>query len=740
MTLPQASPFAEDRPRVPQGREAPGTPAAGAASAVSPPARQGSHRFVVSFGAGLLCLLGVILLPLVAALLGIGWYATERLEEKVLAARIQTLESTISTLADQGFRRFGNTQQGLADSGVYASSAATLAKDAPGRRALMGMLQRHPNMTAGYVGFTDGGFLYVAQVERMAEARREEIGVPEGAVTASRVIIGDGYERIDGWTFLDAGGKELVGRASTLPDYDPRTRTWFRDAVKAGQPVVTEPYTFTGAGGDGITIATPLPGGAGVIGADLTLAIVSRLLSTHKISPSSLIMVTTDSGAALGRSDLPAVPAQRELADWMTAEIRNLASSNRDGMIALRRFGGVDIRLQTRALAPVFDRRLFLAVAAPMPELTAETGALITRSAFVAVAAVVIAFVGGVAASRLLSKPLGHIADKTDQFRQLDFSDVSRIDSRVSEINRLETAVEQMRGGLEQFGRYVPRQLVRRVIESPAGAAVGGIRQPVTVMFTDIEHFSTTAEGMDPEQLMARLSKYLESLGGAMVRHGGTIDKYIGDSIMAIWNAPEPDADHVTRACRAALAAAATSEWLEKKWEQRGRETFRTRCGLHTGVAVVGNVGSLDRLSYTVVGTIPNQASRLEGLNKVYGTKILASGPVFEAAREHFVWRHIDKVVPVGAILALDLYEPMAEADAAASPAHEKRSIFLSRWNDALAAYRRGDMAGASRAFHALAHEHPADGPCQTFAQRCDVFVERGLPRDWNGVTVFQHK
>jgi adenylate cyclase len=259
-------------------------------------------------------------------------------------------------------------------------------------------------------------------------------------------------------------------------------------------------------------------------------------------------------------------------------------------------------------------------------------------------------------------------------------------------------------------------------------------------MFTDIEHFSTTAEAMDPEQLMTRLSKYLESLGGAMVRHGGTIDKYIGDSIMAIWNAPEPDADHVAKACRAALAAATTSEWLEKKWEQRGREAFRTRCGLHTGIAVVGNVGSLDRLSYTVVGTVPNQASRLEGLNKVYGTKILASGHVFEATRDRFVWRHVDRVVPVGASQAVDLYEPMAEADAAGSPTHGQRSAFLSQWNDAMAAYRCGDMAEASRAFHALAGKHPTDGPCQTFAQRCDEFFERGLPRGWNGVTVFRHK
>lgn len=446
-------------------------------------------------------------------------------------------------------------------------------------------------------------------------------------------------------------------------------------------------------------------------------------------------MVTTDSGAALGRSSFLAASAQAETAAWMTAGIRELAGSHRDGLTVTRTIGGTEMRLQVSALTPVFGRRLFLAVAAPVPELKAETGMLIRQSAIIAAVAVLIAILGGVMAARVLSRPLGRIANRTDRFRRLDFSDLGRIGSRVSEVSRLEAAVEQMRGGLKQFGRYVPRQLVRRVIESPTGAAVGGTRQPVTVMFTDIEHFSTTAETMDPEQLMARLSKYLESLGGAMVRHGGTIDKYIGDSIMAIWNAPDPDADHIANACYAALEAAATSEWLMQKWEQRGRETFRTRCGLHTGVAVVGNVGSLDRLSYTVVGTIPNQASRLESLNKVYGTRILASGQVFEVVRDRFIWRHIDTVVPVGATVPLDLYELIPDAGG-----HEDRRAFLSRWNDALAAYRVGDMATASRAFHALLHEHPSDGPCRTFAQRCDMYLHRGVPADWNGVTVFQHK
>src|SRR5271170_7412547 len=134
---------------------------------------------------------------------------------------------------------------------------------------------------------------------------------------------------------------------------------------------------------------------------------------------------------------------------------------------------------------------------------------------------------------------------------------------------------------------------------------------------------------------------------------------------MAFWNAPEPDPDHVANACRAALQAADAGRQLSEKWRSRGRPGFRTRFGLHTGPAVVGNVGARDRINYTLVGAVANQTSRLEGLNKMYGTEILASGEVARLTSDRFVWRPIDRVVPVGTTEALDIYEPLAERGAA---------------------------------------------------------------------------
>ncbi len=696
--------------------------------------------FAIPFGAGLLCLLGVILLPLVGALLGIGWYTSAQLEEAVLAARSRALESTISTLADQGFQRFGNTQQALVDSGIYADGAAVVARpEAPGRLALVNMLKRHPNMAAGYVGYKDGSFLYAAQLDRLADVRRREIGAPANAATAIRAIRGEGRERVDGWTFIDANGAEVARKPTPLQDYDPRMRDWFKDAIGSGRSIVTEPYTFAGAGGIGITIATPLHDASGVIGADLTLASVSRLLVSYKVSPSSVIVVATDSGGVLARTDLQSA-GQNDLVALALSQVRALAGSRGEGATTIQKVEGAEVRVQTRALASTLGRRLYLAVAAPVAELTAETGALITRSAAIAAVAVLLALAAGAFAARLMSAPLARIANKTDLFRQLDFSDASRITSRVSEINRLDHAVEQMRGGLEQFGRYVPRQLVQRVIDSPAGATIGGNRQPVTVLITDIAGFSQTAEAMEPEQLVERLSKYLESLGGVVMDHGGTIDKYIGDSIMAIWNAPSDDADHVVRACRAALAAAHASERLESKWTQRGRAPFRTRCGLHTGLAIVGNIGSLDRMNYTVVGAVPNVASRIEALNKVYGTHILASGQVAGATRDAFLWREVDKVVPAGMTRMLEIHEPMAARSSEAAADEARLEAFLERWHAALATYRRGDVAAAGLAFRALVAENPDDGPCRTFAARCEMLLKDGVPDGWDGVTVFREK
>jgi adenylate cyclase len=300
---------------------------------------------------------------------------------------------------------------------------------------------------------------------------------------------------------------------------------------------------------------------------------------------------------------------------------------------------------------------------------------------------------------------------------------------------QLSDSIERMRSGLEVFGRYVSKKLVDQIMRSPETAGVGGTRRNLTVMFTDIQGFSLLSETMEPELLTSRLSRYFDVLGAAITANRGTIDKYIGDSIMAFWNAPEPDEDHIANAVRAALQAASNGHRLAEKWQSRGRPGFHTRFGLHTGPAVVGNVGARERINYTLVGAVANQASRLEGLNKIYGTEILASGEVARATADRFVWRFIDRVVAAGTTETHDVYEPMGER------ANVTQHVeLLAKWDEAHRAYGEGRFADALAGFNAVLAVQPGDPPSRVFAERCTTFLSEGTPAGWDGTWRYDSK
>ncbi len=397
--------------------------------------------------------------------------------------------------------------------------------------------------------------------------------------------------------------------------------------------------------------------------------------------------------------------------------------------------GGRTYRLLVHRMAPAFGRHYYVAGAVPIVELSADSQMLLERAGYAATAAVALAALATLLASLVLSRSLARIAAKTVRIRDLDFSDRTPVYSRITEIARLSDAVERMREGLEVFGRYVSRNLVHQIMRSPDMAAVGGTRREITVMFTDIEGFSRLSETMEPELLTSRLSRYFDALGTAIIANHGTIDKYIGDSIMAFWNAPEPDPNHVANACRAALQAAQAGRDLSDKWRQRGRPGFRTRFGLHTGPAVVGNVGAREHINYTLVGAVANQASRLEGLNKVYGTEVLASGEIARVTSDHFVWRPIDRIVAAGTTEEHEIHEPMGEI--AAAPQH---ADFLARWGAAREAYNAGRFAEALEQFQSAAALRPDDGPCRVFITRCSDFLHVPPPAGWTGVWHFDSK
>jgi len=695
----------------------------------------GSRRSV-PFSITLLTLMALIVLPLAAALLWLGWRAVDHLEQRSVSQRMAALETAVEGFLTSGLRVVVSVGATLAEAPSFAPEAGHAA-DPERLRQFVALLGRSPAMAAAYVGYPDGHFVYVGRPETFSIDQRLEFDAPDGPSVILRTIEGEGAARRETWWFEMPDGSRSPARSRPL-DFDPRKRPWYVDALRAKAPVLTEPYRFAQANVVGVSAGVPLRQG-GVVGFDFTLNTLSSLIGDYKITPNSVIMIASETGVVFMESEAcrieptECLAGEDEVRAAMRREIAQSTGGQRVGRDAM--MAGRDYRLLVHSMPPTLGRRFLIAAAVPFVELSADSRLLVQSAAIAAAIAVGLAALGALLAALLLSRSISRIAGKTERIRSLDFSDRAPVESRITEIVRLSQSVERMREGLEVFGRYVSKNLVQQIMRSPETAGVGGTRREITVMFTDIEGFSRLSETMEPELLTDRLSRYFDALGSAITANRGTIDKYIGDSIMAFWNAPERDADHIANACRAALQACAASNQLSAKWRSRGRPGFRTRFGLHTGLAVVGNVGARERINYTLVGAVANQASRLEGLNKIYGTGVLASGEVAGATADRFVWRHIDRIVAAGTTEQHDIHEPLGEIDSA--PEHAE---FLAKWQAAHAAYREGRFEVALAGFRAAASLRPEDGPSLVFIERCAAFLKEGTSQGWDGTWHFDRK
>jgi adenylate cyclase len=256
-----------------------------------------------------------------------------------------------------------------------------------------------------------------------------------------------------------------------------------------------------------------------------------------------------------------------------------------------------------------------------------------------------------------MSGSLRRITEQARQLQTLAEPELVPVTSYIKEIHQLGSTVNLAQRAIWSFAHFVPKEIVRGLIDNSISTELGGAKQDITLVFTDVQGFTTIAEAADPDQLMLQTSRYFSVLTEAFLAEGGTVDKFIGDAVMVFWNAPNPQPDHVARACRAALAAKAAGDRLNIEFEAAGLKPFITRFGIHVGEAVVGNVGSTERMNYTALGNTVNLAARLEGLNKQTGTTILVSEDVHRQVGDLFKCRALDAVVAKGMTKETRIFE-----------------------------------------------------------------------------------
>jgi adenylate cyclase len=287
------------------------------------------------------------------------------------------------------------------------------------------------------------------------------------------------------------------------------------------------------------------------------------------------------------------------------------------------------------------------------------------------------------------------------------------------------------------FGTYVDSNVVRILINNPSLAKLGGEKHEITVLFTDIKGFSSISEKVSEDVLVKLLNIYFTDMTNVILENGGAVDKFIGDSIMAFWGAPLPDSDSAYHACVTAVQMQSQLEKLQTRLIKISGVGIKQRIGVNTGLCVVGNMGSEQKKNYTVTGDPVNLASRLEGVNKQYGTGILISEFTYKKTGKRLVTRLVDRVQVVGKTEPVQIFELM---DIANKPLDEKTKYFLDIYGQGLKAYqeRRWDEGIA---FMANAMEKIPDDPvCQLYIERMKLYQITPPADNWNGVFVLQSK
>jgi adenylate cyclase len=288
------------------------------------------------------------------------------------------------------------------------------------------------------------------------------------------------------------------------------------------------------------------------------------------------------------------------------------------------------------------------------------------------------------------------------------------------------------------FQQYLSPEVIRRLLENPE--LVKPRKTEITVMFSDVRGFTTISEKLDAQELAALLNEYLTEMTQIVFAHYGTLDKYIGDAVMAFWGAPFEEPQHATQACHAALEMMARLRVMQKKWKAEGKPFIDIGVGLSTGVASVGNMGSALRYGYTALGDTVNLSARLEGLNKEYGTHILLSESAYLMVEDPLLlFRELDLIRVKGKLQPVVLYELLAargtpEGDA---PGLEERVELFAQGR---ACYRERRWQDAQIIFEKLAERWPEDGPARMYVNRCREYLARSPEEDWDGVYVMTHK
>jgi adenylate cyclase len=593
---------------------------------------------------------------------------------------------------------------------------------------------------AVYVSFEDGFHVVVTRIDD--DRRRSDPKIPSSANWHSSYI--DSFaghpRRVRHRTFFDIWPHK-VGSYDVDTIEDIRTLRGYQRAKVARSLIIEEPAPNPDTGYPVIFMRFPIIGDDGLfIGcatANITLDILSRFLSNHRVSAGSTSIVADASNGTIIATPDQSSSVREENGRLVIAKLDNIADDNvreadrlqretqRDDFVFRSPQNSEKISASFAKFPGSFGQPWEIVILTPTSDFVGglertNREMIFTIAALTGMELLLIYLI-----SRRLSRPIESVSDGLRSVGDLSFTHAAPATSVIKEIWELQSAVALFETSLRSFSSFVPLDVVRKLIKTGTPLKLGVEQRFMTVLFSDLKDFSTLAEQMPPNDLLNQLSVYFETVSKAIAEEHGTVDKFIGDGIMAFWGAPVQRSDHALRGCRGGLRATRRMRQINDAWRTEGRPPLTLRIGLHCAEVLVGNVGSSERLSYTVMGDGVNVAARLEGINKYFGTAICISDDMLEAAGSDIVTRPIKKVQVKGRNHEFMVCELLGirNSDDPDLAVPDGVNQLCNMTRAASGYFERGELKEAARCYEEILQAFPGDPVAKSLLVMCSTMV-----------------
>ncbi len=466
----------------------------------------------------------------------------------------------------------------------------------------------------------------------------------------------------------------------------------------------------------------------------MTLNGLSEYLAQSKISHNTTTYILNAQDGVIANSEL----AKTYTIDDGQVQLRHIASldnklpaiaynhrpSNSDDLYSFS-YDGQQYVASYTTLPLQIDSKWQLFIITPLDDFMHEFKEHNAKLLIIGLIAIALEIVVIYILSAALSAPLERLALKVGRIESLTGEEERMRESPIREISVLQKAIETLDTTVKSFAAFVPVSLVKQLLDSEQKLELGGRSRFLTIFFSDLEAFSTLTEAVPSQSLVTRVSAYLEVVTRSVNEEFGTIDKFIGDGVMAFWGAPALLDDHAWHACVAALRICDALNGLNEQWELQGLKPLNIRIGIHSDAVLVGNIGSKARMAYTVMGDGVNVASRLEDINKEYGTRICISHAVFREAGDRLCVRPIDEVLVKGRRSKIPIYELVGAYGAGADLEPDAAALQLCEMTQlAYEALVQENFALAMARYKKVLDEFPEDSVSLEIVRRLAATAE----------------